>query len=217
MKLGRSAYAPIGYLDFCERRPDQCPPQDAMSGAASTQAGDGQIVTASLGLGGETAATRPQAAFGPPWGASRGRKAVRPLPYSPALMAQLDEVNRRINAAIRPATDMQTHGTSDHWDLPLDPGGGGAGDCEDYALQKREALAGLGFAAGDLSMAVVRTRWGEIHAVLLVTTEAGEYVLDNIAPDVRLWRSLDYAWIVRQAPGGGPTDWVSVTSNNPGA
>jgi len=221
MKLGKPAYAPVGYLDFCGRRPDQCMPSGAAAPrvVAGSPSGDGGlIVTASLRQdpAGEAAAARqpPARTVVARRGAVSGQAA---LPYSTALMVMLDETNRRINAAILPESDMQTHGVPDHWDLPLDPGGRGAGDCEDYALQKREDLVRQGLPPSALSMAVARTRWGEIHAVLVVDTDASNFVLDNLSSEVRPWRSLDYRWIVRQAPGGGPTDWVSLEANNTGA
>lgn len=65
--------------------------------------------------------------------------------------------------------------------------------------------------AADLSLAVVRTSWGEMHAVLLVSTNRGELVLDNLTSAVMSWRDVDYTWLERQKPGD-PLSWVSVAS-----
>lgn len=135
------------------------------------------------------------------------------LHKSSELMALLDRTNQRINAAIKPASDLKVFGVAEYWDLPLDPGGKGVGNCKDYVLQKREELIRMGVAAEALSIAVVRTSWGESHAVLIVTTDAGEFVLDNLTPWVTPWYDLNYTWIERQRPGGGPTDWVSLDGN----
>ena len=49
----------------------------------------------------------------------------------------LDAVNRAVNAAIEPVSNLDHWGTVlDHWDYPVD----GKGDCKIYALQKRKLL-----------------------------------------------------------------------------
>ena len=52
---------------------------------------------------------------------------------TPERLSELDEVNRNVNRAIKPATDMEIYGVSEYWTLPTD-----RGDCEDYALLKRK-------------------------------------------------------------------------------
>ena len=122
-----------------------------------------------------------------------------------SLLARLNETNRRINFAIRPKLDSETFGDSDYWHLPL-LDGTGVGDCKDYVLEKRRAE---GVPADALSIAIVRTRHGEGHAVLLVSTDQGEYVLDNLTPWVMPWKAVDYQWQKRQVPGQ-PLNWVSI-------
>ena len=133
------------------------------------------------------------------------------LHATPQFIALLNKTNQQINAAIKP---VSLHGAADRWDLPLDEGGTRMGDCKDYALQKREALIDQGVSASDLSIAVVLTRRGEHHAVLIVTTAEGEYVLDNLTSWVTPWGDLNYTWLMRQVPAGGPTDWVGLDGNN---
>ncbi len=144
--------------------------------------------------------------------AAPDRAADTPLHLSPGLLARLNQVNQQINRAIKPETDMVTHGVADRWDTPLEDGQA-AGDCEDYVLEKHRALLEAGFPAQALSIAVVRTRWGEDHAVLIVTTDGGDLVLDNLSSWVVPWRDLNYTWIERQTPGQ-PFDWVSVASGS---
>jgi Bacterial transglutaminase-like cysteine proteinase BTLCP len=62
----------------------------------------------------------------------------------------------------------------ERWNYPID-----AGDCEDYALLKKQYLKKLGFKAGLLPLAVVLNEAGEFHAVLMVLTDRGDFVLDN--------------------------------------
>lgn len=121
--------------------------------------------------------------------------------------ALVSRVNRRLNRAIRRAADRDLYGRDDYWERPT--GRGARGDCEDYVLAKREALIEAGVSADALSIALVETRWGEAHAVLLVTTDRGEYVLDNLTPWVVRWDRTDYGWRSRQLPGR-PLDWVRV-------
>ncbi|MFN7389144.1 transglutaminase-like cysteine peptidase [Brevundimonas sp.] len=66
-----------------------------------------------------------------------------------------------------------------------------------------------GVPAEALSIAIVETRWGETHAVLLLASDRGEFVLDSLSPWVSRWDRVDYRWRERQARGGA-FDWVNV-------
>ena len=57
-------------------------------------------------------------------------------------------INRAINLAIRPMSDMAQWGVPDRWSAPLDTFTTGRGDCEDYAIAKYVALTEAGVAAG---------------------------------------------------------------------
>ena len=83
------------------------------------------------------------------------------------------------------------------------------GDCEDYALEKRRRLIEAGVSAEALSMAVVVTRRGERHAVLVVAFESGDVVLDNLTPWPTPWADLGYTWIERQV--GSSNAWTTVS------
>jgi predicted transglutaminase-like cysteine proteinase len=133
---------------------------------------------------------------------------VQPLPLNAPLMAQLNRVNQRINQAIRYVPEEIISGDKDNWRLPLLLGNA-AGDCKAYALEKRRALLEEGLPLADLSIAIVLTQRGETHAVLLVTTDQGELVLDNLSPWVRPWRDAPYRWLRRQAPGR-QLQWVNL-------
>lgn len=119
----------------------------------------------------------------------------------------VNSVNRRMNRGIRNASDTRLHGREDHWVVPK--GEAPQGDCEDYVLAKRASLIEAGVPAAALSIAIVETAWGESHAVLLLASDQGEYVLDNLSPWVSRWDRVNYRWRERQVPGR-PFDWVSV-------
>src|ERR1700674_3242289 len=94
--------------------------------------------------------------------------------------ARLGEINRAINLAIRPMSDMAQYGQIDVWSSPLDTFATGAGDCEDYAIAKFVALRHAGVAADDLRIIVMRdTIRGEDHAVAAARLDGHWLMLDN--------------------------------------
>ena len=56
--------------------------------------------------------------------------------------------------------------------------------------------------------AEVATGYGKHHLVLVVRTHAGDLVLDNLQPEVRDWRLLQYRWVRIQSPAN-PAFWVT--------
>lgn len=131
------------------------------------------------------------------------------LHYNPQLWAHLEKVNLDVNARIRPRTDEEAFGVDDYWTLPLDAGGRGEGNCKHYALEKRRQLIESGMAEDALSLAIVKTTDGQTHAVLLVATDRGDFVLDNLNPEIVGWRDTGYTWLSRQTPGA-PLRWASI-------
>jgi predicted transglutaminase-like cysteine proteinase len=120
--------------------------------------------------------------------------------------AQLDRINKRVNDAIEPITNLAHWGTTlDHWDYPVD----GKGDCKVYALYKRKLLIDAGFPRQALLMTVVRDLEGEGHAILTVKTDRGEFVLDNLTDEIRPWDTNGYAYIKRQAQDD-PNVWLDL-------
>ena len=135
-------------------------------------------------------------------------KRHRPTPHS---FSELDEVNRAVNRAVRPATDAEIYGVSEYWTLP-----GERGDCEDYALLKQRILISRGWSTSSLLLTVVRDEKGEGHAVLTARTSQGDYVLDNKVEDVRLWNRTGYDFVMRQSYID-PRVWVSLDPNSASA
>ncbi|MCV6547985.1 MAG: transglutaminase-like cysteine peptidase [Cohaesibacter sp.] len=101
-----------------------------------------------------------------------------------ASLKTLKRVNFEINRAIRPRNEA-----GDTWKVNVH-----TGDCEDYALTKRSKLVKMGFPASALRMAVARTPYGEGHAVLVVSTNRGDFVLDNRNNEVRSFHRTDLTW-----------------------
>jgi predicted transglutaminase-like cysteine proteinase len=94
--------------------------------------------------------------------------------------ARLGEINRAINLAIRPMSDLAQHGAVDVWSSPLVTFASGAGDCEDYAIAKFAALRLAGISPEDLRIVVMRdTISGEDHAVAAARLDGHWLMLDN--------------------------------------
>ena len=128
---------------------------------------------------------------------------------SPKAWRDLLLVNHWVNETIKPMPDLEHWGVIERWSYPDD----GYGDCEDYALLKRRMLIESGWPREALLLTVVRDE-REGHAVLTVTTDKGDYVLDNINSDVLLWSNTSYRFIKRQSEYD-PNVWVSLGDSAP--
>jgi predicted transglutaminase-like cysteine proteinase len=120
-------------------------------------------------------------------------------------LALLERVNRDTNREIEPVSDQDLYGVTEYWTLPRN----GRGDCEDYALLKRQKLIAAGWPASALLMTVVLDEKGEGHAILTARTVAGDYVLDNKTDDMKMWHKTPYRFIMRQSYLN-PKVWMSL-------
>ncbi len=94
--------------------------------------------------------------------------------------ARIGAINRAINLAVRPLSDMDQHGAADVWSSPLATFTSGAGDCEDYAIAKYVALRETGVAASDVRLIIARNdQMQEDHAVVAVRLAGRWLILDN--------------------------------------
>lgn len=121
-------------------------------------------------------------------------------------------INRVINRAIRPASDQVQYGVVEHWETPILEAVQGAaaprGDCEDYALEKRARLLAAGWSEQAVALAIARLPSG-LHTVLIVQTDLGDFILDNLHATPQPVAGLDYVWVSRQA-GPALTHWAEV-------
>lgn len=213
MPLGRAVTPPAGYEAFCEREPQDCP---------STARGGSGFWGLAFGIRrprGAAAIDPPSSIRGSAFAWRRARASasasVALAPAGRALAPHearvvIEDVNRQVNRSLASASDWQVYGRRDYWALPLSrPGRVAAGDCEDFVMEKRHRLLAAGFPMAQLSIALLRTRWGETHAVLLVETDEGALVLDNRTSDVRPWWRVKERWIMRQSPEN-PGAWIAV-------
>ncbi|MFA6968815.1 transglutaminase-like cysteine peptidase [Bosea sp. (in: a-proteobacteria)] len=110
------------------------------------------------------------------------------IEMTPELEAAIEQINRGVNQRIR-----SVKATTD-W--RIDPE---SGNCNDYVVTKRHELLALGLPASALLIAVARTPAGEGHLLLLVRSDRGDLVLDNLSPEIRRRAETRYAWIKRQS------------------
>ncbi len=122
-----------------------------------------------------------------------------------AALDLLQRVNVGVNAAIRPITDRAQWDTAERWDFAET----GLGDCEDYVLLKQRWLVSAGFHRDAVLVTVVTDLAGDGHAVLTVRTDKGDYVLDNMVDEIKLWRETPYSFVKRQS-SLVTTEWVSL-------
>ena len=128
------------------------------------------------------------------------------LRLTPESWRVLTEVNLAANGAITPVSNLEHWGTMlDHWDYPSD----GKGDCKVYALYKRKLLMERGVPRQALLMTIVRDLNGDGHAILTVRTDRGDFVLDNLAPEVRAWNATGYRYVKRQSETD-PNLWLEI-------
>lgn len=91
--------------------------------------------------------------------------------------AELDSVNRLVNASIAPV--KREVAFDDKWLVaPLQ------GNCHDYAVTKRHDLLKMGWPSSSLRLAEVTLNTGEHHLILLADIEDEPFILDNLDPDV---------------------------------
>ncbi len=133
---------------------------------------------------------------------------IGPVDMNGASWALVNQINLRVNKTIRPATDMEVYGQEEYWEYPKT-----AGDCEDFALLKRKLLMQSGISASNLLMTVVRKPDGEGHAVLTLRTRQGDFILDNLEDEIKVWTKTPYSYLKRQASFNAGR-WVTIENGN---
>jgi predicted transglutaminase-like cysteine proteinase len=94
--------------------------------------------------------------------------------------ARIGIINRAVNLAIEPMSDMAQWGVPDRWSPPLETFTTHRGDCEDYAIAKYVALTQAGVPEEDVKLIIVRNlAANEDHAVVAVRDEGNWIILDN--------------------------------------
>ncbi len=117
---------------------------------------------------------------------------------------QLHSVNNIVNRSIIPVNDASDSPADDIWQVNVS-----SGDCEDFALTKRDHLIAMGWSPKALRIAITKTAEGEGHAVLVVRTDRGDLVLDNRTNTIKPWRNAGLRWLKIQS-GDNPREWFEL-------
>ncbi|MCE3232909.1 MAG: conserved periplasmic protein of unknown function [Rickettsiaceae bacterium] len=108
---------------------------------------------------------------------------IREQKSNPDKLASIKAVNRFINE-IKYVDDIKGWNESDYWQTPYEFFKNG-GDCEDYSIAKFITLLKIGFSNDDMRIVILNNeRVKNIHAVLVVTIDGKDYLLDNQIPIV---------------------------------
>jgi len=202
-----TALPPYGYLQFCTDNPAECPEQYVQPQAPNTiNSVMNSEATAT------TAGIQPLSPFNKIYNLQRliEKDPIEQDNYN-TVLSLLESVNRQVNNSVMQMTDMDGFGVLENWRIPnLNKFGGDIGDCEDFALAKRKILIDTyGFNRNNVAMSVLLRSGGDIHAVLMVRTPYGDYVLDNLERDILPWHQTGYEWIKKQS-STNPHQWVSL-------
>lgn len=122
-----------------------------------------------------------------------------------AAMKVARAVNSSVNRTTRPVSDLAQYGVQENWTLPSARGG----DCEDLVLMKKKKLIAQGVAPERLLIATVLDRKRGSHAVLVLRTAAGDYVLDSLVGSIKPWRDTGYSFLKMQDPAS-PSRWNAI-------
>jgi predicted transglutaminase-like cysteine proteinase len=121
---------------------------------------------------------------------------------------ELLAVNAEVNRQIRPVTDVELFGVEEYWTFPR----AGAGDCEEYVLEKQRVLQKRGWPKSALLITVVKDTNNAGHAVLTVRTDQGDIILDNQIEAVLPWYSTPYRFVKRQS-AKHPAKWAAISDH----
>ncbi len=115
----------------------------------------------------------------------------------------IKRVNQTWNDKITYQSDITHYGKREHWSFPSDD----LGDCEwpeDYAIAKRQALLSHDIT-GFFATCWTKNEeiiWTGYHAVLIIDTDRGDFVLDNRYDTVLSYDQLNYKWHKREHEDG---------------
>lgn len=124
-----------------------------------------------------------------------------PLELNREIWMEVNRINRSVNDAVTPKDDpVIRKNYAEVWSYP----DSGFGDCEDYVLEKRKRLHDeVGISLSNLLITVVKRldikKGPKGHAILTLRTDRGDYVLDNIKPEVLPWAAVPYKFLKRQS------------------
>lgn len=127
-----------------------------------------------------------------------------PIRLTEKRWADLKEINQVVNRGIAPERN-ELGLAGEQW--LINPA---RGDCNDYAVSKRHELLERGWPARGLLLSEVMVNSGEHHLILVVRTNSGDLVLDNMTPQIKPWSRVPYRWLRMQMPNSKL--WATISS-----
>ena len=123
--------------------------------------------------------------------------------WLPEMRTTIDAANKEVNARCTFAPDLEWRGEENIWSFPFR----GRGDCEDFALEKRRLLASVGIPRAAMTLAIVHHATQLYsHVVLLIETQGGTFVLDNLNDQIACWSEAHFYFEGRERTDGR-WDW----------
>lgn len=113
--------------------------------------------------------------------------------------------------------DMTVWNVSERWEFPVDRGSKKLEDCDGITLYKMDLLLKANFPADPLLFAICKDETGGGHAVLCVTTDRGDFILDNRHDEIKSYDELKasgYKFLYRSQVGGKMTDLWDVIKDH---
>lgn len=108
------------------------------------------------------------------------------------MQKRLDYANRLINQ-YRYASDTRTYGIYNYWATPLELATKKQGDCKHHAVAKFAILLASGVPESQLRILVLNnSREHYMHAILMVSTGQGVFVLDDQRPNVMTMNDVPF-------------------------
>jgi predicted transglutaminase-like cysteine proteinase len=120
---------------------------------------------------------------------------VQQIPFDADNRKKLEQVQHDVNRSISGLEKWNDDATRN--------------DCTDYALTKRSRLLDMGYPSSALLIAVAFVPNGVAHLLLVVATDQGDFVLDNLRQNVVRWDQLPYRWVMRSTPQD-PKRWQAI-------
>ena len=139
----------------------------------------------------------------------RERKLVfrgGPVKLTEAKRRELMRVNTEVNRAIIAYRPSDETVATEKWLISPE-----FGDCNDYAVTKRHKLLAKGWPARNLLLAEVVVPSGEHHLVVVVRTDKGDLVLDNLNATLRSPAKTRYQWVRVESPVN-PKYWAKIAA-----
>ena len=107
-------------------------------------------------------------------------------------MSLLSRINTSVNETIKYVPDSIQFNKAEDW---RDARATNKDDCDGFALTKYLELSEAGVPEECMAVCTCIAEIGGGHAVLIVSTDAGDFVLDNRYAEIKLYDSLPYNWM----------------------